>query len=384
MKILLVHNTYQESGGEDAVFQHEGELLEQYGNTVIHETKDNEVIKGFIQKVKTALNTTYSVSSKKAFSRRLKSVKPDVVHIHNFFPLFTPAIFYAAKALKIPTVLTLHNFRIICPTAILMHRGKVNERSIKFGPFWTIPHRVYKNSLPGTIALACMILFHRIVGTWKNQVDCFVVLTQFAKNKFIEAGIPADKIKVKPNFIPDPHSDKNAIKKKGGFGIYVGRLSPEKGISTLLKAWESINYPLKIVGDGPLMSAVIAANNPNIEILGFQQNEQVQELIQDADFLIMPSEWYEGFPMTLLESFANATPALVSDIGSLAEIVEHDKTGLKFEAGNADSLIETVQCFLNKSDRQQLSYNARRAYLTKYTPSTNYQTLMSIYQDNLI
>jgi glycosyltransferase involved in cell wall biosynthesis len=384
MKILLVHNTYQQSGGEDAVFQHEGKLLEQYGNTVLHETKDNEEINGFIQKVKTALNTVYSISAKKAFSHRLKREKPDVVHIHNFFPLFTPAIFYAAKALKIPTILTLHNYRIICPTALLMHKGKVNERSIKSGPIWTIRHRVYKDSLPGTVALAGMILFHRIVGTWKKQVDCFVVLTEFAKNKFIEAGIPADKIKVKPNFIPDPHDEKSAIEKKGGFGIYVGRLSAEKGISTLLKAWEAIDYPLKIVGDGPLMNEVISANNPNIEILGFQKNEQVQQLIQDADFLIMPSEWYEGFPMTLLESFANATPALVSDIGSLAEIVEHGKTGLKFEAGNVDSLIASVQCFLNESDRQQLSLNARRAYLTNYTPSTNYKSLMSIYQGNIV
>ena len=384
MKILLVHNTYQESGGEDAVFQHEGELLKQYGNTVLHEIKDNEEINSVIQKVKTALNTVYSVSAKKAFSRRLKRENPDVVHIHNFFPLFTPAIFYAAKALKIRTILTLHNYRIVCPTAILMHKGKVNERSIKSGPFWAIRHKVYKDSLPGTVALASMILFHRIIGTWKNQVDCFVVMTHFAKNKFIEAGIPADKIKVKPNFIPDPHDEKSAIEKKGGFAIYAGRLSAEKGISTLLKAWEAIDYPLKIVGDGPLMSEVIAANNPNIEILGFQKNEQVHQLIQDADFLIMPSECYEGFPMTLLEAFANATPALVSDIGSLAEIVEHGTTGLKFEAGNTESLIQTVQSFLNEVDREELSANARRAYLANYTPSTNYKSLMSIYQGNLV
>lgn len=382
MKILLVHNTYQESGGEDAVFQHEGDLLKKHGNTVIHETKDNEEINSVIQKVKTALNTVYSVSARRAFSQRLKREKPDVIHIHNFFPLFTPAIFYAAKALKIPTILTLHNYRIICPTALLMHKGKINERSIKYGPFWTIPHRVYKDSLPGTLALAGMILFHRLIGTWKKQVDCFVVLTEFAKNKFIEAGIPADKIRVKPNFIPDPHNNETAIDKKGGYAIYAGRLSTEKGVSTLLKAWESIDYPLKIVGDGPLMKEIVAANNPNIEILGFQKNKAVQKLMQHADFLIMPSEWYEGFPMTLLESFANGTPALVSDIGSLAEIVEHGKTGLKFEAGNTESLIQTVQAFLNDPDRQQLSFNARHAYLANYTPSTNYKSLMSIYQGN--
>jgi glycosyltransferase involved in cell wall biosynthesis len=383
MKILLVHNTYQKSGGEDAVFQNEGDLLKQHGNTVIHETKDNEEINGVVQKVKTALNTIYSVRARKAFSHRLKRERPDIIHIHNFFPLFTPAIFYAAKALRIPTVFTLHNYRIICPTAVLMHQGKINERSIKSGPFWTIPHKVYKDSIFGTFALASMILFHKVIGTWKNQVDCFVVLTEFAKNKFIEAGIPADKIKVKPNFIPDPHNKETAIDKKGGYAIYAGRLSTEKGVSTLLKSWESIDYPLKIVGDGPLMEEVVAAQNPNIEILGFQQNEDVQRLIQHADFLIMPSEWYEGFPMTLLESFANSTPALVSDIGSLAEIVEHGKTGLKFEAGNTESLIKTVETFLNDSNRQELSVNARRAYLAHYTPSKNYKSLMSIYQGNL-
>jgi glycosyltransferase involved in cell wall biosynthesis len=262
-----------------------------------------------------------------------------------------------------------------------MHQGKINERSIKSGPFWTVRHKVYKDSTFGTFILASMILFHKLIGTWRHKVDRFVVLTEFAKNKFIEAGLPAEKIIVKPNFIPDPQKEKCVIKKHGGYAIYVGRLSAEKGISTLLAAWKNIDHPIKIVGNGPMMDEVIAAKNPNIEILGFQTNEEVQKLIQHADFLIMPSEWYEGFPMTLLESFANATPALVSDIGSLSEIVEHEKNGLKFEAGNVESLTQAVQSFLNHSNKNEMALHARETYLTNYTPSKNYRLLMSIYND---
>ena len=381
MKILLVHNTYQQPGGEDAVFKNEGELLSDNGNTVVREMQTNDRIKGLRQKIKAAINTIYSLPAKKAFTQLLKKQKPEVIHVHNFFPLFTPAIFYAAKALKIPTVLTLHNYRIVCPTSLLMHQGKINERSIKSGPFWTVRHKVYKDSTFGTFILASMILFHKLIGTWRHKVDRFVVLTEFAKNKFIEAGLPAEKIIVKPNFIPDPQKEKCVIKKHGGYAIYVGRLSAEKGISTLLAAWKNIDHPIKIVGNGPMMDEVIAAKNPNIEILGFQTNEEVQKLIQHADFLIMPSEWYEGFPMTLLESFANATPALVSDIGSLSEIVEHEKNGLKFEAGNVESLTQAVQSFLNHSNKNEMALHARETYLTNYTPSKNYRLLMSIYND---
>ncbi|MBL4909525.1 MAG: glycosyltransferase family 4 protein [Alteromonadaceae bacterium] len=384
-RVLIIHNYYQIAGGEDAVMQNEIDLLIANGNVVKTHTVDNDNITSLIAKVTTLLNVPFSYSQYRKMLKVLIAEKPDVVHVHNYFPRLSPAIFYACKKANVPVVHTLHNYRAVCPTALLMHDGKINETSIKNSAWWTVSKRVYRDSLVGTFALTCMVELHKALGTWQTKVDRFIALTEFSRNKYIEAGWPSTKVVVKPNFIEDPFNQQTHIDKKGGYALYVGRLSEEKGIDVLFDAWKNCKLPLKVIGDGPLKNMVEHNAIASIEFLGRKDKPQVLELVKNADLIIMPSTWYEGFPMVLVEAFACGTPALVSKLGSMEEIIIPEKTGLHFEAGNADDLAEKVQWMVDNPDEaRQMGQNARKEYLEKYPPEKNVEMLVDIYQQAIV
>ncbi len=381
MKILQIHNYYQHAGGEDVVFSAENKLLKSKNNEVEVLKVNNSSIVSFLDKVCVMLQTPFSLSTYRKISAHLKHNKPDIVHIHNYFPIYSPSIFYACKKKNIPVVHTLHNYRAICPTAILMYQGKIEEKSVTASCWWTIKRKVYKDSLIGSVALAAMVELHKKINTWNTKVDRYIALTQFAKSKYIQAGWPKNKISVKPNFCRDYFKGIKHIKKTGGYGLFVGRLSHEKGVKTLLTAWKEIDYSLKIIGDGPEQRLVQEHACSQIEYLGTKEKKEVLHYMQHADFIIMPSLWYEGFPMVLIEALECGTPAIVSDLGSLSEVIGDGVTGLHFEAGNAVALAEKIQWMLkNKEKRSNMSDNARREYLVHYTSEENYKMLMTIYQ----
>ena len=381
-KVIILHNKYKISGGEDAVVKQESLLLKKNGDLIDVHYLDNNVINGFLVKVLVLIQTPFVCFTKKTIDKLIvNKLKPSVIHVHNYFPLLSPSIFYTIKREKIPVVHTLHNYRSVCPTALLMFDGKIEERSVKKTCWWAVRKKVYRNSAIGTFALCCMIELHKKLGTWHNKVDAFITLTEFSRDKFIEAGWPADKIYVKPNFIVDKFNGAKSVDKKGGFAVYVGRLSEEKDIVTLLKSWQNINFPLKIIGTGPLKHLVTHSGDPNIEYLGKLPSEQVIDWVKDAEFLVLPSICYEGFPMVLVEAMCCGTPSIVSKLGSMEEIISHGKTGLHFEAGNSDDLSLKVNNLIeNKALLATMAYNARQEYLAKYTPEINYQQLMTIYQ----
>ncbi|WP_346839076.1 glycosyltransferase family 4 protein [Microbulbifer sp. SAOS-129_SWC] len=380
MKIAIFHNRYKVSGGEDFVFQEESLLLEEKENVECYEVH-NENIVSRISAVITALGVVFNFKVFSWAKRKFKRSPVDVVHVHNYFPLLSPSIFYACKSSNVATVHTLHNYRAICPTALLMHRGIIVEDSIKGRCFWTIKEKVYKSSYLGTIFLSLMVEVHKWIGTWNRTVDRYIALTEFSKRKYVEAGWPANKIVVKPNFIKDPFSGAQKIKKKGGFALFVGRLSEEKGINTLLGAWSSIKLPLKVIGDGPLRAVVEKIDEDNIDYLGYKNKKEVLGLVKDADFIVMPSTWYEGFPMVLVEAFACGTPAIVSKLGSMEEIVKDGVTGLHFETGSADDLAEKINNLIaNPELLKSMGENARIEYLDKYTPEKNYEILKDVYR----
>ncbi len=375
-----MHNFYQIAGGEDAVLKQEMDLLTA-DHDVLQYTISNDQINTFFSKVLTLLHVPFSLKSYREFVHFLAVNKPDVVHVHNYFPLLSPSIFYACKKLNIPVVHTLHNYRAVCPTALLMHDGKINEQSITHNAWWTVRQKVYKDSLLGSFALACMVQLHKRLGTWKSKVDVFIALTEFAKAKYVEAGWPQQKIIVKPNFIIDPFDGVKSISKTGGYALFVGRLSDEKGIDVLLKAWANIVLPLKLIGTGPFKEALESNTQSNIEYLGLKDKPEVLELIKNADFVVMPSTWYEGLPMVLVESFACGTPALVSNIGSMQEVVTPEVTGLHFEVGNSSDLQKKVQWMMNNpSEVKRFSRNARDEFLNKYTSEINKSQLLDVYQ----
>ena len=263
-----------------------------------------------------------------------------------------------------------------------MFEGQITEKSLTGSSWWSVAKKVYRESFAGTFVVACMIEFHKAVGTWHKKVNKYISLTQFAKQKYIQAGWPDERLIIKPNFIEDPIEEATQLDDKvGGYGIYVGRLSAEKGIDILLKSWNEINYPLKVVGNGPQEDLLHTCDNKKVDYLGLRQKNEVLELVKKADFLVMASTWYEGFPMVLVEAFACGTCAVVPNLGGMAEIVEDGVTGLHFEAGNAEDLSRKISWLLDHPDKmREMGRNARATYLQKYTPAENYKVLMSIYE----
>lgn len=389
MKILQVHNRYKFKGGEDVVCDQEYELLQNRGVEVDRFIVDNkEQLDNIWALAKLVVTTHYSRKSRDVIYQKLQESSYNILHVHNFFPLLTPSIFDASTELGVPSVLTLHNYRLLYPNGLLLNEGKIDERTIAGSAYRCVPDAVYRGSVFQTAVVAHMIEYHRRQGTWNNKVTRFIALSKFARSKFIEGGLPAEKIEVKPNFVED-HLEKTKSGEinldRQQFYLYVGRISSEKGIETLLQAWKRLpeEIPLYIIGEGPLAERLqkIYRSHDNIRWFGAQPREYIFEYLKHARGLIFPSECYEGSPLTILEAFSMGTPVISSDIGSQAEIVDGEINGLQFETGNAEDLAETIiNLDRDKKMLDSLSNHARKSYLDKYTPEKNVERLMTIYR----
>jgi len=381
MKILLVHNRYQHAGGEDSVVAAEAKLLTQHDHEVESWSVDNKDLPGGLSgKIKIALTTGYSQASKTIALEKLRHFRPEVVHVHNFFPQISPSIYDACAEMQVPVVQTLHNYRLICPGALLMRDGKICELCINGSPYQAARYGCYRGSNLGSLVVANMVARHRNLSTWQHKVNHFIALTEFAKSKFIQGGFPVEKITVKPNFVAEP-TEILEREQPPPFALFVGRISQEKGINTLAKAWGKLNgiLPLKVAGSGELDAQLTGLNA--VERLGFKNADAVDKLMRQATFLVMPSEWYEGFPMVLVEAFARGLPVLASRLGSLAEIIKDGETGLLFEAGNPQDLAEKTRWLIDHPDEcRRMGDNARATYLANYTPEINYLQLMVVYR----
>ena len=384
MRLLFAHNYYQQGGGEDAVVANERSLLADRGHEVRMFSVSNEAIDGVWSKIRTAWQAPYSQNARKSMAKSIAEFSPDVVHVHNFFPLLTPSIYDACRNARVPVVQTLHNYRTICPGALLMCGGRPYERCIRGSPYRAVLHRCYRGSLLGSMAVARVVDVHRKKGTWRTKVNCYIALTAFAKTKFVEAGFPPDKIVVKPNFVEDRQAQAaDGISREGA--LFVGRLSPEKGVHTLLRAWSSLDVPLRVIGAGPLLDAARSDVGAKIQVLGRKPAGAVAAEMSRAAFQIMPSEWYEGFPMTLAEAFCHGLPVIASRLGAMAEIIEDGVTGLHFTPGDADDLAAMVRWATeHPKEMRRMGTNARRVYEEKYTPERNYRMLMKIYEAAII
>lgn len=381
MKILLCHNHYQQRGGEDLSFASEAGLLQARGHDVIRHTVHNDVL-AQTSRLRAAAGTLWNRQSYRSVRSLLCREKPDVMHCTNTFPLLSPSIYYAAKEQDVPVVQSLRNYRLLCPSAYLLRDGRVCEDCLTKSFAWPgVWHKCYRGSRAASTTVAAMSTLHRWMGTWRRTVDLFFTPTEFARQKFIQAGFPAEKIGVKPNFIdPDPGRGRG----KGEYALFVGRLSGEKGIETMLEAWRDVPdvLPLKIVGDGPLKPVVdqAAQENPAVHSLGSRSHDEVLTLLGDAACLVMPSIWYETFGRTIVEAYAKGTPVIASRLGCMAELVEDGVTGLLFESGHAQDLAETVRNFVSHTaQRRAMSDAARTAYLQRYTAEPNYEMLMALY-----
>jgi glycosyltransferase involved in cell wall biosynthesis len=339
---------------------------------------------GIVAKAKVAINAVWSDGWYERFRKELEQARPDVVHIHNFFPLISPSIYYACRDAGVPVVQTLHNYRLLCPGAAFYRDGKVCEDCLHGSLLNGVMHGCYRDSKAGTAVVARMLSVHRKRETWSNVVDRYIALTEFSRQKFVEGGIPADRIVVKPNFVlPDPGPGTE----KGDYALFVGRLVDLKGVPTMLKAWKLLQnpMPLMIAGDGPYRAQLEAelknAGLSTVQYRGRLSRPDTLAAMQRAKFLIFPSEWYEGFPVTIAEAFACATPVICSKLGSMQEIVADGVTGLHFEAGNAQSLAEKVRWACgNPGELAAMSAAARAEFEARYSAERNYGMLTEIYQ----
>jgi glycosyltransferase involved in cell wall biosynthesis len=382
MNILIIHNFYTQPGGEDVVFAAEKALLHERGHEIVEFVRRNDEING-IHYLGASVSVVWSRDSQRALRRLIETVRPDVAHFHNTFLRISPAAYYACKDTGIPVIQTLHNYRLLCPSAIFFRDGHACENCLgKFIPWPGVLHRCYRDSRAATGAVAAMLVVHRLLRTWERTVDVFIALTEFARQKFIEGGLPADRVVVKPNFV---HPDPGPGAHDGGYALFAGRLSPEKGVRTLLAAWERLGagIPLKIAGDGPLAREVARAceRHPLIEWLGAQPLERVYALMGAAALVIVPSEWYEMFPRVVVEAYAKGTPVIASDLGALAELVEDGRTGLRFRPRDPEDLAAKVEwAWTQPRELAAMGREARREYELKYTAELNYELLMEIYR----
>ncbi|MCW5726921.1 glycosyltransferase family 4 protein [Parvibaculum sp.] len=383
MRVLQVHNLYQQRGGEDVVVENEAALLRRHGHKVAQHFVSNDGIRNLSERIKTAFSVTYSHTARDELARRLDEERPDIVHVHNTFPLLTPAIYDTCEAAGIHVVQTLHNYRIACANALFLRDGHVCEDCLVGSPWQGALHRCYRGSLPGSVAVARSIAHHRHADTWNRKVTRFIALTEFAKSKFAQAGIDAERIAVKPNFIEDPLAGADLPSPAARQGaLFVGRLSEEKGIAVLLDAWRNLDYPLTVVGGGPLLASLKENAPGNVSFSGPLPPAEVFGLMRRAAFLVMPSTCYEGFPMTLAEAFACGLPVLASNIGSLGELIENETTGLLFQSGSPGALAaKALQLASDPDRRARFGFAARTAYLEHYTPDTNYALLERIYSE---
>lgn len=375
----MLHNRYQIRGGEDESTEAEVSLLRSAGHEVKFMEASNDHILSSSEKIKAALSTVWSQRWHSIVSHALTEDKYDILHVQNFFPLISPAVYYAAHARGVRVVQAVRNYRIACPAYTLFRDGRLCRDCV--GTTFKIPgvrHRCYRNSLVGTGALAAMSSVHHLAGTWKTRVDRFIAISDYVAEVLRADGLPGDKISVKPNFVALDNSKPVVPMSERGYLLYVGRISAEKGIDILLDAYAKLETapPLYVVGAGDIPSGL----PEGVKVLGKKPLAEVYDLMSRAIGVIMPGSWPEPFGRVAIEAFAFGTPVIASDIGGVAEIILSGQNGYSFTPSDAGDLADRIRMLLSSPDTQsELSEGAYRSYQEKYTPGENLGMLEEIY-----
>lgn len=377
MRVLMVHNAYQQRGGEDSVVESEVALLRQHGHEVhVYERHNDEV--GQVPKWQLAAGTVWSSRTVRDVQALIAGFKPDVMHVHNTMPLVSPSVYWAAKKLGVAVVQTLHNFRLLCPQAMFVREGQVCEDCLGKVPWRGVVHKCYRESRVQSAVLVGMLTTHRVLGTFAAKVDRYIALNEFCRAKMIEGGLAGDRISVKPNFVDwqaVPRWDQRAG------GLYIGRLTPEKGVDVLIKALarSRSDVRMRVVGGGPMADSVAVASG--MEYLGFLPLAEIWGQLATASYMVVPSVWYEGFPRTIVEAFASGVPVIASRLGSLAEVVTDGRTGLLFNPGDDEDLAAKLAwADSHPQEMIRMGQAARQEYEARYTPERNCAELIEIYR----
>ena len=365
MNILVIHNKYKEKGGEDNSFAIEVKMLREHGQNVETLLFDNADLNSKLSLIKLTYKLFYNFESAAIIRKKIDEFKPDIIHVHNFFYVISPSVFYVAAKKNVPIVFTVRNYRLICVGAYLLRNNCICELCVKNKfPIHGLRYKCHSNSRIKSTQLTLMIGFHKIVNTWRHRINKYIVLTDFAKRKllFSSLNLAPDQIVVKPNFCTDFGFTNG--EERQDFFLFIGRLSDEKGIDILLKSFEIKPYKLKIIGTGVYGKAVsdLSIKYPHIEYLGFRKNEFIIDQLKKCKALIFPSKWYEGMPRTILEAFSTGTPVISTDLDNINEIVINGFNGFHFNNGDAQSLAKMIQYFNEHSDLKLIYENARKTF----------------------
>lgn len=390
MRVLLLHNRYRQPGGEDLVAGLEANMLRAHGVEVFEFEVDNASESWGSGTLHLGLAAAWSRASYRQILKICEKYRPHIAHIHNFWMKLSPSVHSACRASGAATVQSLHNFRLLCANAMFLRNGRVCEDCLGRAPWGGVLHRCYKGSFLASAAVARMIVSNRRRGTWERDVDAFIALSEHSRSMFFRGGLPADRIFVKPNCVEDPGCSP-APPSASDCVLYAGRLSKEKGVTTLLSAWAGAGLGkygrLVILGDGPdresfeIQAAALELSPPKVVFAGQKTPAEVLNLIARARVVVTPSIWYEASPRIVIEALSLGRPVLVSDLGALREIVRHQYSGFNFQAGDALALGEALKKIVTCDTlADTLGENARHEYLANYTSERNYETLMHIYR----
>ncbi len=381
--VLVIHNQYQQSGGEDSVVRAEVDMLRRAGHRVVMYTRQNAEINryGSLRKSLLLFTTSWAGAAYSDVCALIRKERPDIAHCHNFLPLVSPSAHYACKAMGIPVLQTLHNYRLLCPSGTFFQDGQrcasCNGCSLR-----GVVRGCYRHSHLQTGAVSLMLLSHGVLGTWKRLVDAYVAPSRFCRDTFVRAGWSPAKMYCKPNFLPDDPGQRHA---RGDYALFVGRLSAEKGVLELFETWKTLSdIPLLVAGDGPLhdrLNSLVGGMALPIKLLGTLSSKDTISCIKGARFLIFPSRWHEPFGMGLLEAAACGVPAIASRVGAIPEIVDERRTGLLFDPDDQNELAEQVRwAWRHPAEMEEMGFAARQRYLQNFTAKKNYERLMDIYQ----
>jgi glycosyltransferase involved in cell wall biosynthesis len=377
LRVLIAHNAYQYRGGEDAVVDAEADLLRRHGHEVLLYRRENAEL-AQAGKAGAALQSLWSSRTREEVSAAIRHFRPDVIHVHNTVPLISPSLYWTAAEQGVPVVQTLHNFRLLCPQAVLLREGRVCEDCVGKLPWRGVVHGCYRGSRAQTAVLALGTTLHRAAGTWRDKITRYIALSEFARAKFIAGGLPAERIRIKPNFVDLPGAPEQP--REGA--LFVGRLSEEKGVETLLALARQLpeGQRIRVVGEGPLALQVKA--EPRIEWLGPLSGDAVYARMREAQLLLVPSICFENFPRTIVEAFACSLPVLASDLGALPEIVQSGVTGLLARAGDAQAWAARLMGALARpGDLRVMGQRARLHYEQVLSAAANHRQLTDIYRE---
>lgn len=386
MKILQIHNLYRTRGGEESVVQSERGLLEARGHEVVPFYRDSREIDsyGSLERARLLVNIPYSRAVERDLCKFVRIERPDVAHIHNVFPLLTTSVYRALQHCGVPVVQTIHNFRFLCPNGLLYIDDKICQACSEHGYFSAIRKRCMHRStlVSGAYAAAIALAWRR--GILPNDIDSYIALNRFSADRLIGVGVPETRIRILGNFVSD---FVDRVPPKNGYLLFLGRLSREKGIQTLLEAVRRINGArLRIAGSGPLAEEIrmlsARIGDGKVEMLGHVSGVAKYELIQGAMGMVVPSECYENFPLSVVESMSQGTPVIASNLGGLPELVEDGVTGMLFKPGDAASLALTLKKIITETGlATRLAENALSAALQRFGTESHYDGLIDAYNN---